>query len=149
MAEDDGESLVLSFEADLDTWGELLDRKKADVQRIITLEVYREITLRNPVDTGYSRSNWNMAVATPDTHVSGQKPEKGAKMPPKPVDNAVLAAIDGKQKSFVTNSLDYIRFLEEGSSQQAPSGFIAIALAKVEAKVETDIEQARSEGFEG
>ena len=141
---DDGKGMLLQFQSELHAWSKVLDRSLADVVRIITLEVYREIILRNPVDTGYSRSQWNVAINAPDTSV-GEKPKGKGKIPPKPA--PILTGIDGKQKVYVTNSLDYIRFLEEGSSQQAPSGFIRIAIAKVEAKVDAMVQQARSEGF--
>lgn len=159
--------MVADFQADLKTWSRVLDRELADVVRTVTLQLYQEITLRNPVDTGYSRANWNIAQGAPDTTVSGIRPQSNFKAIPKRTQEqfnaparrrtggdvisareADMPEIDGQQTVFITNSLPYIQFLEDGSSTQAPSGFVRIALAVVEAKVDSMIAQARSEGFE-
>lgn len=136
------------FQADLKGFAKLVDRTLSEVTRLITLDMYNEITVRNPVDTGYSRGNWNIAQGEPDKTIHGTKPKKGDNalkdIVGRPSDLGVMKEIDGRQPIFVTNAVGYVQYLEEGSSKQAPSGFIRISVAKIEAKVEYYIEKAKA-----
>lgn len=141
-----------SFKGDLAKFAEAVDKTKAEATRMIVLELHEEFTIGNPVDTGYSRANWNVTIAAPSTTPRGARPAKGAAKGEQPlafpaVDLSIVKAIDGKEKVFVTNPVDYVRFLEDGSSEQAPSGFIAIGIARVEEKVDTIIQRAVREAM--
>ena len=43
---------------------------------------------------------------------------------------------DGTKSVFITSALDYIKYLDQGSSQQAPAGMVNITIAELEAEVE-------------
>jgi hypothetical protein len=56
---------------------------------------------------------------------------KGAKL----VGKFNLATVWLVEPAFITNNLDYVIYLEHGSSKQAPNGMVAISLMEVEAGV--------------
>jgi hypothetical protein len=139
MPDDD----IHQFTADLDKYAELTGQIPADVTRMIALDLYAELTSRNPVDTGYSRANWRIGIGAPDTTVEPtERPKRGAQMGVPSPDVSVLKSIDGTEIVFITNSVPYVEFLEEGSSRQAPNGFIAISEKLIESKIDAYIAAA-------
>jgi hypothetical protein len=136
------------FEGDLKKFAEVLDVSVQKVMRYVTIELFGQITLRWPVDTGYSRANWRIGVGEVDPTVSAPPPEadrgQGKQSYPLPsVDFTQLKHLDGKQPIFITNSVDYAIYLEEGHSQQAPSGVVRISLAQLEADIDNIIRRAK------
>lgn len=100
-----------------------------------------------PVDTGWARANWAPNIGTPLTAVIGERPKKtagtGRKRDKKGKfvggaggDPSVLLTYRlGQGPIFITNNVPYIKFLNEGSSKQAPAGFIQAAVARATKQV--------------
>lgn len=105
-------------------------RTNPQVRRILnekvrkhSLMVLRNVKIAMPVDTGAARARWGVAEAPGgiwDTRNNGLTIEQGAKLEP----------------------YEYIERLNEGSSRQAPAGFIDSVVADVEQPFEVDIENA-------
>jgi hypothetical protein len=112
----------------------------AEAQKLIAMTLYKEIVAGNPVATGFSASNWNLSVGEPDYSVSGERDPKATYdvKEPSPPDNPDMQPI------YISNGVEYVIFLEEGHSQQAPSGFIEVAVEKVRDAVDEFIRQASS-----
>jgi hypothetical protein len=144
MADDN----IAVFQADLKRFAELTGRAQGDIVRFVALKIFRQFVAgdpHNPVDTGFSRGNWNLGIGAPDESVRGERPkrkagEAGGEVFPAPPDPNV-SDVDGKQPVYITNSVEYVQYLEDGTSTQAPHGFIAIGLAKVEYEVNTEMEK--------
>ena len=116
--------------------GDLSDKIGKSVEETLNTVaemLYTEITAGNPVDTGFSRSNWNVSVGEPDLSVSGVRDPK-ATYPEKPFPE--VPPNPDLQDVYVANGVDYVEFLEEGSSQQAPSGFIQVAIDRIESRLQ-------------
>lgn len=100
--------------------------KKELLMRKIALDLWGDITLRTPVDTGRARANWFLTVGAPsnerDLHEGAKTGEVAA--PPTPS----LNEITGNESIFIINNLVYIEALEEGHSKQAPIGMVRLAL---------------------
>jgi len=81
------------------------------------------IVSRTPVDTGRARGGWIMSFGsfrpTPSTSTGRPNTSRG---------NAWTV---GKGNVFIHNSVEYIVFLDEGSSPQAPQGILDPAVASV------------------
>lgn len=99
------------------------------ITRAATLDFFSGTVKDTPVDTGRARGNWQTAVGVPiDGEISRDDPS-GA---------AAIAEIEAKtpegagQETFMVNNLPYIDSLENGSSQQAPSGMVRRNLARVQ-----------------
>lgn len=92
--------------------------------RAVALVVDAELVRTTPVDTGRARANWLPSLNVPDNRqIDGPASNKP------PIDQAI-AAYKLADTILISNNLPYIRKLNEGSSQQAPAGFVDSALAK-------------------
>ncbi len=107
--------------------------------------VHNELLLRTPVDTGQAVSNWIVSVNAPvaDDYFAYAPSPRGAMLNgvwTHTVDPSVtreanapfaqeqrdltLATTEPEEIVYITNSLPYIQRLENGSSSQAPVGFV-------------------------
>lgn len=95
------------------------------------LSLWRDLISENPVDTGASRSNWHL---TPG-QVSRAKtnPRDGTQYPP-PAEPDVWQYTYRWKKWYFANYSEYIGALNEGSSKQAPAGWIDAAIQRNIAK---------------
>ena len=107
--------------------------------RSICLDVYRNIIIGTPVDTGRARSNWVLGInALPADSNTQSDPGSYGVPGGKAANNittanAKLKASESRLRSvFITNSVPYIEALEEGSSKQN-SRFVDKAIRRAEA----------------
>jgi hypothetical protein len=111
------------------------------LQKRIVLEVLRRVVLRTPVDTGRARGNWQIEVGSIPKGETG-KLAKGEDAEAASIGSAQGGQViaDGlaklKQLGFsevvwIANNLEYVVFLEDGSSGQAEAGMLEITLLEV------------------
>jgi hypothetical protein len=99
-----------------------LERRVEQAVVAIAVNATEELIAATPVDTGFARSNWTPAVGSPPERTDDGAQARG------------LAEIvryrleDGS--AFVSNHAEYIQALIHGHSDQAPSGFDRIAIAR-------------------
>jgi hypothetical protein len=96
------------------------------------IEVDQKVVFATPVDTGRARSNWIASIGGPAGGTRGAF-SPGSKLGLGEGNNA-QAAISAarftinsrsfKQAIFISNNLDYIGDLNNGSSQQAAANFV-------------------------
>lgn len=103
--------------------------------RVGALAADQRLVLATPVDSGRARANWLPSLDAPKDGLrepQGEDPRAPGSGP-----NAQAVIEEGKavirkfgpgQTFHVTNSVPYINFLNEGSSAQAPEGFIDKAI---------------------
>ena len=105
--------------------------------------VLTNVVSDTPVDKGDARSNWQVNLNSPATgtrsaFVPGKKGSTA-------LDNIIasvemgsqkLAAYQSGQEIHITNNLDYIGDLNNGSSKQAPPGFVQEAVLESIAKIQ-------------
>ncbi|PZQ46171.1 MAG: hypothetical protein DI551_05690 [Micavibrio aeruginosavorus] len=86
------------------------------------LALLGQVKVLTPVKTGRARSNWHLDIGAPTFVIVEAKGDLIADVTDYKIDKTI----------FVSNNLPYIQRLEDGWSQQAPSGFVidAIAYAK-------------------
>jgi len=84
--------------------------------RSVAFVVDAELVNNTPVRTGRAKNNWLPSLNTPNRHVL-------APNEPRNVDG-VFASFNINDTILITNNLDYIRKLNDGSSIQAPKGFV-------------------------
>jgi hypothetical protein len=88
-----------------------------------------------PVDTGWARANWVPAIGNPVTDVDGEPPKKGTKTKAGGKAQRGLARVASSYRLrqgpvFISNNVPYIGRLNDGSSVQAPRGFVQAAILK-------------------
>lgn len=105
----------------------LLDGDAERLARGLVLDIHGRLTETTPVDTGWARSNWLPSVATPITEPIGSKEQvnTGAAQ-------GGLSSILGwrfiQGPAYIANNVPYITDLNNGTSPQAPAGFVEIAI---------------------
>lgn len=133
----------------------------------LTLELYRRIVFRTPVDTGRARANWQLSQGAPaqgaaslpgwlggEAKRDAQGRFVGAKRS-RARANAIAAGqlaearsfvrgLSAQEKVFIVNNLVYIRALEHGHSKQAPQGMVAVAVAEVKQMFPGLVRQVRT-----
>lgn len=108
--------------------------------RKTALAIDREVVMSTPVDTGRARSNWKVSVGGPDNSTSeaynplpkgrdsSKLNESGNAAAAMAQGAAAVASRRQGQDVYIQNNLSYIKELNEGSSQQAPAGFVEKAV---------------------
>jgi hypothetical protein len=105
------------------------------VARKSTLDVFRAVVLKTPVDTGRAKGNWQVSHGAPDTSLTERKDTTplgkiGAEMAAV-VQKADVLPVGGV--NYLSNSLPYIVRLEHGwSKAQAPAGMVRISALEYE-----------------
>jgi hypothetical protein len=106
----------------------MVEAAKGDVETVVrkvTLDLFRKVVLRSPVDTGRFRANWNVSYGTPDVTVTASKiKSRGDAEAAK----ALTLPVGGV--TWLANGLPYSERLEYGWSKQAPGGMVRLATAE-------------------
>lgn len=101
------------------------------VQKKLALEALRRVVQKSPVDTGRFRGNWMVSIGVrADGTIETVDPSGGTTI------NKGLAPISTLDKMdvvYIQNNLPYAERLENGWSQQAPAGMVAVTVAEIEA----------------
>ena len=117
-------------------------RKMNLAVRKISLEIFSRVILKSPVDTGRFRGNWQVAIGS----VPSGTLELDDKTGTATVSKADLKLVGAKAGDtiYLANNLPYAVRLEEGYSQQAPAGMVALTVQEFAAIVdEIGIELSR------
>ncbi len=101
--------------------------------RKIALELFSRVILRSPVDTGRFRGNWQVQVGNIPNGTLDLNDKSGT---------AAISAATAKTAGvvagdviYLANNLPYSIRLEEGHSQQAPTGMVALSVQEFQAIV--------------
>ncbi|MFU2207225.1 hypothetical protein [Solidesulfovibrio sp. C21] len=132
--------------AEFSTWlnavGEEYEQNFDKLVRKVLFDLWRMVAEGTPVDTGRARASWAL-----DTDWSAwQLPEGDYREAIQANIGAAISKLPQSDLYVLYNNLEYIEALEEGHSQQAPSGFVALALAAITDKLR---EAAKALGFDG
>jgi len=104
-------------------------RDKAElVVRRVGLDLYTNLLMKSPVDTGRFRGNWNVGVGSIDAGTTAA-PDPGGTVSigtaAQKLQGAPLAGV-----IYFTNSLPYAKPLEYGHSKQAPQGMVRLTVVE-------------------
>lgn len=120
------------FAIELDKWFEdEVEEKIVLVAQKIGMEVLRRLIMKSPVNTGRFRGNWSVAIGSPDTSVKASVDKPGQATIA--AGSAVINGLSEPQAIWLTNNLPYALRLENGWSQQAPAGIVAVTVTEIEA----------------
>lgn len=119
----------MSFSGDVGSATKRIIDSHDKITRAATLDFFSGTIKDTPVDTGRARGAWTTGVGT-EPAASPERLDTGG--------SAATSEVISKtpqgagQEVFMINSLPYIESLENGSSQQAPSGMVRRNLARVQ-----------------
>jgi len=122
-----------AMDASVKAFNEEFDRLKKDllVKQVATLQkklVYAAVaslTFKTPVDTGLARANWQTSVGQPAAGVVSKDSD--------PIMAAAVAMSNPPPftVAYISNNVEYIVYLEDGHSQQAPNGMVALTMQEL------------------
>lgn len=125
------QELANNLEARAKAIPELANRLAKHVAETIVIE----LATKTPVDTSKAISNWQVTLNSPATaeinaHYEGSHGSTYGQSSSETISlaRALLRNKKPGQTIFITNNADYIRKLNEGSSSQAPAGFVEAAV---------------------
>jgi len=114
-------------------FAEAIELDVALVTQTFAIKAHVGVVKRTPVDEGRARANWQIGIGTiPGKTTTTDKQPLGSD-PGIPAD---VAKIDGTKIVYISNSLDYIVPLEDGSSKQAPQGMAALTMAELQGEID-------------
>ena len=141
---------VFQFKADLQAFSDAVGVTVANATRKIALELHNSIVEKTPVDTGRARASWMIQLDSPSEAVPppGEYGRDNGRTREQQRVLKQLKDEDPYHEIWISSNLEYIEFLENGSSKQAPVGMVAVSLAEQEAAVQfiIEAESARLQG---
>jgi hypothetical protein len=103
--------------------------KAETIQKKLAFDIFADIVANTPIDTGRAMNNWNISVGVHDYSVTSEGGGDGSVQSRKKAKaSAELASVKLGVTIWISNSLPYIQFLNEGSSIQAPANFVENAV---------------------
>jgi len=113
----------MSFADDLAKYCQAAGDKIDLVVRKSALELQASMIAKSPVDTGRFKSNWQCGLGgmNPETAATAGSDALGRT-------EAVLQGYKPGRTIWLTNNLPYAKRLENGWSQQAPSGMVRLTV---------------------
>lgn len=132
----------VSFKVQCQKFAEKIDVNLSTVVRRVSAGIYSDIVKAWPVDTGYSRRNWQVSANTPIEGTIGTPPKKNSGEVQQPLyepegQNTALPLAKGDLDVWIVNNVAYAEALENGHSKQAPHGCVRIAVASAETEMST------------
>ena len=112
--------------------------------RRVALGILRRAVLKTPVDTGRARGNWQLTVNRIVTsvidrvddgspsHSVGEAPRRGAGKDTVDKGLGKLSRVKLGDTIYITNNVDYIVYLEEGTEKIPPQKMLAEAIQEIE-----------------
>ncbi len=98
----------------------------SDAVKTAALVINQVVILETPVKTGHARANWQVGLVAPITEEIDAEDKTGAATIAR--NNTLIKAREKRVDIILSNNVPYINKLNEGSSSQAPAGFIQIAV---------------------
>jgi hypothetical protein len=120
--------------------GKLAPEAVVRIQKGATLDLQRGVVLATPVRKGRARGNWQVSQGSPASGELAPDGFPGESLEARGAAAAAAALAQGMEsaaetkpftRTYVSNRLPYIESLNEGTSTQAPAGFIETAVARV------------------
>jgi len=138
--------MAMQFSVDCKAFAEKINTNLSTVVRRVSASIYADIVKAWPVDTGYSRRNWQVGIDSPPEGVIGEHPKTSKKRPAGGVlqplydpdgMNTAIPVKQGDVDVWLVNNVVYAEALENGHSKQAPHGCVKIAIAAAQAEMES------------
>jgi hypothetical protein len=127
--------MAMTISLDLTQIGQQFEKGITDSVKAIADSVLTELVVRTPIDVGTAKSNWVVGINDyGDGPIPAYAPGTGGSTFQQNVNDAIeagsreIANATLNDTINITNNLDYIEKLNNGSSTQAPAGFVEDAV---------------------
>jgi hypothetical protein len=129
----DNGGFKVSFGKDLDDFTVKSIKKASRVKRAAAIEILNGVVMKTPVDTGRARGNWQASVNTPIVR-DDEANDKAGNLT---VSNGSYLIRRSKLENriYLSNNVEYVPFLNQGSSRQAGARFVEAVVQRVKNRV--------------
>jgi len=124
---------MAGFADQVRAWERKTERKMDLAVRKIALQMFTRIILKSPVDSGRFRGNWQLAIGSVPEGTLELDDKTGTATIAKGA--AIALGMNAGDTIYFANNLPYARRLEEGYSQQAPAGMVALTVQEFQSIV--------------
>lgn len=121
---------ILDLGADIDRVAEDLNF----VWKSATVTLFSRVIIGTPVKTGYARSGWRVGESVDDMLPAALSNEEQGERPAPSVSFDEIPDVGGTV--FLFANVDYLEYLEDGTSDQRPNGWVAQEVEKWDEIVE-------------
>lgn len=128
----------MSFSVDISRFVALANARVDIVIRKVSLDIFRRVILKSPVDTGRFKGNWQAAIGNVPQGVlelEDKSPNGTAGTATMSRLDASIAGVKGGDVIYFVNNLPYAERLEYGWSKQAPNGVLIASILEWDAVV--------------
>ena len=112
-----------NFSKNIRQWVEKTKSNGDKFVRNFCQDLFNEVIVKTPVDTGFARNHWFTSVNTATLGDSSNSQAQAVQ---------ALAGVKIGDVIYLSNNAAYIRRLEYGWSQQAPNGMVRVALSRAD-----------------
>lgn len=119
-------------------WNAAILKSKKSIEKIIreaSGELFSDIILNTPVDTGALRGAWIASLNTPDSRDVGTLDKNGANTAIKALYS--ISNFKVGDTLYLTNNKPYAEFIEYGYSAQAPTGMVRVNIIRFNSILES------------
>lgn len=119
----------MSFSDDVRRFSIKAGESSDGIVRAVTLSLFSGIIRDTPVRDGRLRGDWQTTVGQPASAENGRVDKSG---------KAAMAEVVAKtpagagQETYISNSMPYAEFIENGGSQKAPEGMVKRNMDRIE-----------------
>ena len=114
-----------SFTVDLKKMIEEATGNAEEVVKLASLNLYKKIVYKTPVDTGHLQKNWNMSLRYADTTVT----DMGNVTDTIKSAEKIISSFKLKDGIWIANNVPYAYDIEYGKSKvKAPQGMVRVSL---------------------
>lgn len=117
---------VKSFQQQLDRFSKKLEKRVEAAARGAIVEFGSRVIVRTPVDTGRARGGWQTSIGKAP---GGSAPDRTPEAAQQELE-ATASTLCLGDDVVISNAVEYIGPLEDGSSAQAPNGMIKTTVAE-------------------
>lgn len=128
---------LLSLARRMERADKKLKKRRGELVQLIAFQALVELVTTTPVDTSTALSNWQVAINVPvvsaiNAYFDGKfgSTEAASVSAAIRAARAELKGVKAGDVVMISNLVDYIEDLNNGSSTQAPAGFVQRAILK-------------------
>jgi hypothetical protein len=118
----------MSFKDQIAKFNKKAKRKATLKFRGTALSMFSHVILRTPVKSGRLRGNWQSRLNKPASGTLEVNDATGSKAISEAGETVARAKLG--DSIFLVNNLPYAQGIEDGNSQQAPSGMVKVTVAE-------------------
>lgn len=106
--------------------GRQIEVKANELKIRTAIAINTNLIFSTPVDTGQARGGWQLSIGSPITSPTSRRDKHGGATAAANSSRALTAKPTAV--IFITNNVEHIEPLNDGSSAQAPAGFVEAAV---------------------